>query len=167
MPSTINASTSAGGGIIQTADASGVLALQAAGTTIASVSSAGVAINGSTSGSITLAAPAASGSTTITLPASTGNALVDVARSIADPGYVRFSNGLIMQWGTISVPAGTATVTYPLAFPTGTLSAQVTIQNAGTTDFFAPKIESDSATQLVIRNTDALTFTANWFALGN
>jgi hypothetical protein len=128
---------------------------------------ASVVISGDTSGSITLSAPAAAGSSTITMPVATGNALVDVARSIANPGYVRFSNGLIMQWGTISVPAGTATVTYPLAFPTGTLSAQVTIEQAGATDFFATKIESKSATQLVIRNTDSLTFTANWFAIGN
>ena len=129
---------------------------------------ASVVVSGDTSGSITLAAPTVSGSNTITLPASTGNALVDVARSLANPGYVRFSNGLIMQWGTISATGNTTTtVTYPLAFPTGTLSAQITIEQAGVTDFFAVKIESKSATQLVIRSTDALTFTANWFALGN
>jgi len=45
MPSIINASTSTG--LIQTADTSGVLALQSAGTTIASVSSTGVAVTGS------------------------------------------------------------------------------------------------------------------------
>jgi hypothetical protein len=51
MASTINASTSAGGGIIQTADASGELALQAAGSTIASVASTGVAVTGTVSAS--------------------------------------------------------------------------------------------------------------------
>lgn len=44
MATTINASTS--NGLIQTADTSGVLALQAADTTIASVSSTGVAVTG-------------------------------------------------------------------------------------------------------------------------
>jgi hypothetical protein len=44
MATTLNASTS--NGLIQTADTSGVLALQAADTTIASVSSTGVAVTG-------------------------------------------------------------------------------------------------------------------------
>jgi hypothetical protein len=38
-----------------------------------------VALKGSTSGDITLTAPAVAGATTITLPATTGNAVVDVA----------------------------------------------------------------------------------------
>jgi hypothetical protein len=45
MASTINASTSAGGGIIQTADASGQLALQGAGTTVATATSTGFQVN--------------------------------------------------------------------------------------------------------------------------
>jgi hypothetical protein len=55
MASTINASTASGGGIIQTADASGVLALQAAGTTIASLSSTGAAVTGTLSATGTVA----------------------------------------------------------------------------------------------------------------
>ena len=53
MPSIINASTSTG--LIQTADTSGVLELQSGGTTIASVSSTGVAVTGliTATGSIT------------------------------------------------------------------------------------------------------------------
>ena len=42
MASTINASTTGGGGIVQTADASGVLQLQSNGTTIATISSTGL-----------------------------------------------------------------------------------------------------------------------------
>ena len=42
MPSIINASTSGGGGIVQSADASGVLALQSGGVTKLTISSAGV-----------------------------------------------------------------------------------------------------------------------------
>jgi hypothetical protein len=45
MPSTINASTSAGGGIIQTADASGILELQGAGVTVATATSTGFQVN--------------------------------------------------------------------------------------------------------------------------
>lgn len=46
MASTINASTSGAGGLISTADNSGVLNLQAAGTTIESLSSTGSSITG-------------------------------------------------------------------------------------------------------------------------
>lgn len=38
-----------------------------------------VALNGSTSGQVTLTVPAVAGTTTITLPATTGNAVIDVA----------------------------------------------------------------------------------------
>jgi hypothetical protein len=44
MAVTINASTSAG--LVQTADTSGVLQLQSAGTTIATVASTGITANG-------------------------------------------------------------------------------------------------------------------------
>lgn len=49
MASIINAITTGVGGLVQTGDASGVLALQAANTTIASVSSTGVAVTGTLS----------------------------------------------------------------------------------------------------------------------
>ena len=47
MASTINASNTGFGGIVQTGDSSGTLALQAAGTTVATVSSTGLAVTGS------------------------------------------------------------------------------------------------------------------------
>jgi hypothetical protein len=47
MPSIINASTSGAGGVITTADASGILQLQSGSTTIATISSTGLAVNGS------------------------------------------------------------------------------------------------------------------------
>jgi hypothetical protein len=78
MASIINASTAGGGGVITTADASGILNLQSGGTTIAAVSSTGVAvtgtgvfsstIKGATTISVGNATPAASGAG-ITFPA--------------------------------------------------------------------------------------------------
>jgi len=55
MASSINASTSGAGGVITTADNTGILNLQSAGTTVAAVSSTGVAVTGtlSASGAIT------------------------------------------------------------------------------------------------------------------
>jgi hypothetical protein len=56
MASSINASVSGAGGVITTADNTGILQLQAAGTTIATVSSTGLALN---TGNITLPSGAA------------------------------------------------------------------------------------------------------------
>ena len=77
MASIINASTAGVGGVITTADASGVLDLQSAGTTITSISSTGVAItgnlliNGLGSVSSTKVTTYASGSGTFTRDAKT------------------------------------------------------------------------------------------------
>jgi hypothetical protein len=49
MPSIINASTAGAGGVITTADASGVLNIQSGGTTIAAVTGSGVAVTGALS----------------------------------------------------------------------------------------------------------------------
>jgi len=56
MASSINASTSGAGGIITTADNTGTLQLQSGGTTIATISSTGLALN---AGNITLPSGAA------------------------------------------------------------------------------------------------------------
>jgi hypothetical protein len=56
MASSINASTSGAGGLITTADNTGILQLQSGGTTIATVSSTGLALN---TGNITLPSGAA------------------------------------------------------------------------------------------------------------
>lgn len=56
MASSINASVSGAGGLISTADASGILQLQSGGTTIATISSTGFALN---AGNITLPSTAA------------------------------------------------------------------------------------------------------------
>jgi hypothetical protein len=46
MASTINATTASGGGVITTADSSGDLNIQSSGTTIAAITSTGVAVTG-------------------------------------------------------------------------------------------------------------------------
>ena len=48
------------------------------------------------------------------------------AKSLAESGYQRLPSALIVQWGTVSVGADTtASVTWPIAFPTGALQAVV------------------------------------------
>jgi hypothetical protein len=70
MTTTINASNSGSGGLVQTADASGVLALQTAGTTALSISAAQVATFANAVGGGMTVQVFTSGSGTYTLPAS-------------------------------------------------------------------------------------------------
>jgi hypothetical protein len=79
MASTINATTS---GIVNIGDSVATLALQTGGTTAVAIDTAQIvtlskslALLGSTSGSVTIAAPAVAGSTTLTLPATSGTLL--------------------------------------------------------------------------------------------
>lgn len=52
------------------------------------------------------------------------NALVVAAATVATPGYIKFQDGLIFQWGQQAGTGTTSiTVTYPLAFPSGTFLA--------------------------------------------
>jgi len=80
MASTINATTN---GIVTIGDSVATLSLQTGGTTAVAISTAQIvtlskslALLGSTSGSVTIAAPAVAGSTTLTLPATTGTLVV-------------------------------------------------------------------------------------------
>jgi hypothetical protein len=80
MASTINATTS---GIVTIGDSVATLALQTGGTTAVAIDTAQIvslskslALLGSTSGSVTIAAPAVAGTTTLTLPATTGTLFV-------------------------------------------------------------------------------------------
>jgi len=79
MASIINASTSGAGGVITTADASGVLNLQSGGTTIAGVSSTGVAVTGtlSATGAFTPTSMGGSVITSGTAVASTSGTSID------------------------------------------------------------------------------------------
>jgi hypothetical protein len=65
----------------------------------------------------------------------------DFANSLATPGYQKFPNGLILQWGPISGTGGGST-TFPVAFPTTWLSVvgQSSVESpsfVGALDIFA------------------------------
>ena len=136
MPTILNADTVTGGAVI-TGDASGQLALQAAGVTKLTVSSAGVSIPTLVGSNINLATnvtgtlPAANGGTGITSPGAAGNVLISngTAWTSAATGYPTrsfvasgaLSNGDVVVLntdGTVSIVSGTvpavgAVVTYP------------------------------------------------------
>ncbi|WP_132530887.1 gp53-like domain-containing protein [Pseudomonas aeruginosa] len=54
----------------------------------------------------------------------------------SSPGYQRLPSGLIMQFGTVSIPAGTGVgsgyAVLPIAFPNGPLAVSATLQYGGT-----------------------------------
>ena len=75
---------------------------------------------------------------TITLPNATANnepvALGQFSNVLAAPGYQKFPNGLLIQWGSISVGATSiGSVNFPIVFPTGTVTASVTWGNGSFT----------------------------------
>jgi len=106
MAVTINASTSAG--LVQTADTSGVLALQTAGTTAVSVSSGQVV-------TLTNALPAASGGTGLTSPGANNNVLTSDGTSWVSsaPAGGGFSNMVVLTStnASYSIPATKIKVT--------------------------------------------------------
>ena len=78
-----------------------------------------------------------------------------------------FPNGLVMKFGTVSATANAiTTVTFEEAFTTECVSAQLTIRDPGSADRQPIKIDSHSATTVVIRNTGSSTLNIDWFAIG-
>lgn len=99
-----------GGGTVST---SGTITLSNAGVTSLAAGS-GISLSGSTGG--------------VTISTS---ALTSLAYSAGTNGYMRFSNGFMVQWGQVSVGANTTTsVAFPTSFPTA--CSQVVITTADT-----------------------------------
>ena len=49
----------------------------------------------------------------------------------ADDGYIKFGNGLIMQWGQETSSSSTETVTFPISFPNSCLNVVATAYESG------------------------------------
>jgi hypothetical protein len=135
MASSINASTSGGGGVIVSSDATGNLDLQSGGSTVASVSSTGMAVTGTGKFATTIgvgnATPAASGAG-ITFPAtqsasSDANTLDDYEEgtwtpvlTFATPGNL--SVAYLQQVGIYTKIGNTVTVSFAIRTSTFTHS---------------------------------------------
>ena len=85
MASSINASTSGGGGVITTADATGNLNIQSGGSTVVAVTSAGASVTGTlaATGAITGSSTVA-GSTGILYPLTSGTAVATTSGTSVD-----------------------------------------------------------------------------------
>lgn len=92
--------------------------------------------------------------------------------SLAGNGYQKLPNGLIVQWGSISNPAGPSNtpVTFPVAFTIAVYSVALGAQLA-TSDTgghrYQPHVVNPTTTGMSIDNSDVSSYAAiNWIAIG-
>ena len=95
-------------------------------------------------------------------------ASLDVSR-FADDGYIKFGNGLIMQWGQEDADATTETVTFPIPFPNVCLNVVATAYRSSVTGGLtnAVGINTLPTTTTVIFNTNSAWDTIFWQAIGH
>ena len=85
--------------------------------------------------------------------------------SIATTGHSRLPNGLLIQWGTVSVNATIGTITFPTAFAVNPYSVQVTATSG--TSANAAGVTAVSTTTATVRSASiATSSTAYWMAIG-
>ena len=159
MASSLNASTSGGGGVIVTSDATGNLDIQSGGSTVVAVTSTGATVTGTlaVSGGIT-----ATGLTSkiqpITASAAASALTITLNPTILDFRASPLTSGTVT---TIAVPAAIS-VTIPSTSTMGTVSAVqsrivvIAINNAGTVELAAVNISGGS----VLDETTLITTTA-------
>jgi hypothetical protein len=85
--------------------------------------------------------------------------------SIATSGHSRLPNGLLLQWGTVSVNATTGSITFPTAFAANPYSVQVT-STSGTSANAAGVTAVSTTTATVRSASTAAASTAYWMAIG-
>jgi len=98
--------------------------------------------------------------------------------SLASKGYCKLPNGLIWNWGTISVPNDETTVTaetFSQAFTTACFQVQLTLNNTGSAgqDNYGAYVTTSSTTGFSTRNAGkdtswtAEATTVSYFAIGH
>lgn len=100
-----------------------------------------------------------------------GNLASIFANSRASNGYqkIRGTNGIIVQWGSVSVASdSSASVTFPTPFPIACRAVNVTVGEANNFDVNAPGISTPSASGVTIYNkgSGGRTVTMYWIAIG-
>jgi hypothetical protein len=95
----------------------------------------------------------------------TTNTFTFGASLIANPGYSRLPNGLLLQWGNASVNSTTSTITFPAAF-SAVYSMQLTpsVSTVGNT---LPAVTALSTTSASVRSANATLSTVYWLAIGS
>lgn len=87
--------------------------------------------------------------------------------SIGTSGYSRLPNGLLMQWGTVVANSTSGSVTFPISFGSTPFSVQITPQSTGGTNTaVGHAVTATTTTTATVRNTNAVSFTYYYMALG-
>jgi hypothetical protein len=84
--------------------------------------------------------------------------------SAANPGYTRLPNGLLLQWGNVTINSTSGTITFPAAFGT-VYSVQLT--PSSNTQSQIPAVTSVSLTTATVRSANATSNTVYWLAIGS
>ena len=165
MASSINASTSGGGGVITTADSSGNLNIQSGGSTVVAVTSTGATVTGTlaVSGVLTATGGVASTGITSKIQPITASVAASALTITLNPTILDFRSATLTDGTvtTIAVPASIS-VTIPSTSTMGTVSAVqsrivvIAINNAGTVELAAVNISGGS----VLDETTLITTTA-------
>jgi hypothetical protein len=88
--------------------------------------------------------------------------------SIGVSGYQRLPSGLIIQWGFVSLTAGTyTTVTFPIAFPNFARAAYVTIGSSTSTAVSFAGVNNFNTTSVQIASNTGTAIGTYWMAIGH
>lgn len=83
---------------------------------------------------------------------------------IANPGYSRMPNGLLMQWGNATVNSSSGSVTFPAAFSAVyTMQLTPSVSTVGNT---LPAVTALTTTTATLRSANATASTVYWLAIG-
>jgi hypothetical protein len=107
----------------------------------------------------------------VTLNVSTNTLSVGTSSSATANGYSRLTNGLLFQWGNVSVTSANTTVTFPVPFTNIFQVTATTVQGGigatGANVNCAAFITTTNATTFNVRTNSATANTVNWMAIGN
>lgn len=87
-------------------------------------------------------------------------------QSLAQNGYVKFGNGLIIQWGTVRTTGYQQTVTLPTAFTNTNYAVNVTMVNTGDAGYQTYVGQKISTTAFTINRHGGGATDNTWIAIG-
>ena len=139
--------------------------------TMATQNASSVAITGGTIAGLSTALAIASGGTGATTATAARDAIGAIGVSVyslASPGYIKLTNGLIVQWGVATVTMDNpATVTFPTAFTSFCVPvASATALSGSTTNSQNTGYVSHTLTTMSLWNADDRTVSVPWIAVG-
>lgn len=88
--------------------------------------------------------------------------------NLAARGYMKFPNGLILQWDTVLLASQTGTnVVYPIAFASGAFGVVISANDSGPTNNYRVSSTNNTGTNgFTGINTAAFAVSAIYFAFG-